>query len=146
MSLAQDLRTRRRHRGMTPWQLIQKIGRLEQEADESTCRIVELATENDGLRADRSELEAQLRRQAIQASEAIRQLEGNIRLRDRQIDDLQRKVTIGVRAEHVIAKTQELDPEEIRKHCTPVPLWQSPLADPDRTRPAWARTEPDPAA
>ncbi|MFE4420369.1 hypothetical protein [Streptomyces sp. NPDC056817] len=158
MSLT-DLRARAKHRKKSRSELVQKIGQLEREADESTCRIVALASEiddlttaNDELTAERNRLEAQLRRQAVQAGEVIRQLEKVVRLRDRQIDDLQRKVTIGVRAEHVIAKTQELDPEEIRKHCTQtrvMTLQQAhcigPVTDPGRTHPAWARTQPDPA-
>ncbi|MGW4825043.1 hypothetical protein ACWEP4_40575 [Streptomyces sp. NPDC004227] len=143
MSLIGDARTRISHRGMTPWQLIQKIGRLEREADEATSRIGNLTTENDGLRAERSQLEAQLRKTAVRASEEIRQLEGNIRLRNQRIADLERRVDVGVKAEHVIAKTQELDPEEIRRHCV-MPLWRSPLANPAHV-PTWARDdEPQP--
>lgn len=83
------------------------------------------------------------------AEKALAQAEDTIRLRDRQIDDLKRKVDVGVKAEHVIAKTQELSAEEIRRHCTPRPLWESPLANPGHI-PAWARqdddTQPLPAA
>lgn len=60
MTLAQDLKTRGKHRGLTPWQLVQKIGRLErdvrklqQEADKVTpmaARLDEQAMAIDSLR------------------------------------------------------------------------------------------------
>ncbi|MGW3196249.1 hypothetical protein ACWDBD_17015 [Streptomyces sp. NPDC001118] len=65
MTITQDLRTRRKHRGKTPFQLVQTIGRLEREADEATCQMVALATENDELRADRNRLAARLDDTAI---------------------------------------------------------------------------------
>ncbi|MET8113731.1 hypothetical protein [Streptomyces prasinus] len=65
MSITQDIRTRARHRGKTPWQLVKTIGRLEREADETTCQMVELATENDRLRADRNRISAQYEEQAV---------------------------------------------------------------------------------
>lgn len=71
MSVVQDLRTRAKHRGMTPWQLIQKIGRLEREADEATCQMVAMATENDELRAERNQLEADFDQAAIDYSAAL---------------------------------------------------------------------------
>ncbi|MGW1389998.1 hypothetical protein [Streptomyces griseoluteus] len=60
MTITQDIRTRRKHRGKTPWQLVQTIGRLEREADQQTCHLVALATENDELRADRNRVANQL--------------------------------------------------------------------------------------
>lgn len=71
MSVVQDLRTRAKHRGLTPWQLIQKIGRLEREADEATCQMVAMATENDELRAERNQLEADFDKAAIDYSAAL---------------------------------------------------------------------------
>ena len=65
MSFTQDLRTRRKHRGKTPWQLVQTIGRLEREADATTCQMVAMATEIDELRADRNQLAAQLDEAAL---------------------------------------------------------------------------------
>lgn len=69
------------------------------------------------------------------------QAEAVIRLRDQEITDLERKVAVGVKAEHVIAKTQPIPV------ITPViPLHRSPLANPAHM-PAWAVTsQPDPAA
>jgi hypothetical protein len=70
VSIAQDLRTRVRHRGKTPWQLVKTISRLEREADERTCHLVAMATENDELRAERNQLEAQLDTAGIELSGA----------------------------------------------------------------------------
>lgn len=61
------------------------------------------------------------------AEKELAQAEEAIRLRDRRIADLERRVDVGVKAEHVIAKTQELDVDEIRRHCV-MPLHQSPMA------------------
>lgn len=74
MSILQDLRTRGRHRGKTPWQLVQTIGRLERDADRLTCQIVELATENDELRADRNRIEGEREQEAIAYQAAVDEL------------------------------------------------------------------------
>lgn len=71
MSIVQDLRTRARHRGKTPWQLVQTIGRLEREADVKDCELVALATENTELRAERNQLEADFDQAAIDYSAAL---------------------------------------------------------------------------
>lgn len=60
MSLLQDVRAKARHRGRTPWQLVQKIGRLEREADDAACRMVAMATEIDELKAERNQLAEEL--------------------------------------------------------------------------------------
>ncbi|MFB6675554.1 hypothetical protein ACFCWG_24650 [Streptomyces sp. NPDC056390] len=63
-----------------------------------------------------------LKRRAETDEQTIRQLEGVVRLRDQEIDDLKRKVDVGVKAEHVIAETQPI----------PVlPLGQAPFAATD---------------
>jgi chromosome segregation ATPase len=46
------------------------------------------------------------------------QLEAVVRDKDREIADLKRKVDIGVKAEHVIAKTQEIDVTDLRNRYT----------------------------
>jgi uncharacterized coiled-coil DUF342 family protein len=71
VSVAQDLRTRAKHRGLTPWQLIQKIGRLEREADKRTCQLVAMATEIDELRAERNQLEQDFDRAAVDYATAL---------------------------------------------------------------------------
>ena len=50
------------------------------------------------------------------------QLEAALRDRERTIADLQRKVDIGVKAEHVIAKTQEIDVTDLRQRFTTGPV------------------------
>lgn len=158
MALLQDVRTKAKHRGLTPWQLVQKIRRLEQEANTAACEVIELTTEVGELTAERTRLEGDFDKAAIDLSgvredlalarEEIRQLEAAVELRDQTIEDLARKIDVGVKAEHVIAQTQELDAEQIRRHCArPIPLHQSPLAvtDPGRVPPAWARSEDDTA-
>jgi hypothetical protein len=74
VTLTQDLRTRRRHRGLTPWQLIQKIGRMEREADVRDCQLMGLATENAELRDDRNRLQHDFDGSAIDYSGAIEDL------------------------------------------------------------------------
>lgn len=71
MTITQDLRTRRKHRGKTPWQLVQTIGRLEREADATTCHMVVMATEIDELRADRNQMAEELDKAAIDYSNLL---------------------------------------------------------------------------
>ncbi|MFJ2961230.1 hypothetical protein ACIPIC_02835 [Streptomyces collinus] len=71
MSVVQDLRTRAKHRGFTPWQLIQKIGRLEREADAKDCDLVAMATRIAELTAERNQLEEQLDTAAVDYSTAL---------------------------------------------------------------------------
>lgn len=116
-----------RHRGKTPAQ-------LRAELDRATCELVGLATEIDSLRAERNQLEGQLDEAGIDLSgtredlalarKEIGQLEEAVDLRDRTIADLQRKVDVGVKAEHVIAATQELDTEQIKRICV-MPLHEA---------------------
>ncbi|MFF7184659.1 hypothetical protein ACFZAR_05370 [Streptomyces sp. NPDC008222] len=100
-----------------------------------------------GLRAQITDLE-QKRDDANErrdiAEKALAQAEETIRLRDRQIADLQRKVDVGVKAEHVIAKTQELDLRTLQERFETGPvrrLGASPLAATHPAHvPAWVRT------
>lgn len=80
------------------------------------------------------------------AERELAQAEATIRLRNQEISDLKRRVDVGVKAEHVIAKTQEIDPEEVRRYCiTPVHLSKAPFATANPGRlPILDR--PDPAA
>lgn len=68
MSVIQDLRTRGRHRGMTSFQLVQKIGSLEREADNRTCNLVKLTTTVGELTAERDLLQQQLDVAGIEVS------------------------------------------------------------------------------
>jgi len=71
MTITQDLRTRRKHRGKTPWQLVQTIGRLEREADAATCQLVAMATEIDALKAERNQLAARLDEETLAHSATV---------------------------------------------------------------------------
>jgi chromosome segregation ATPase len=71
VTITQDLRTRRKHRGKTPWQLVQTIGRLEREADVRECELVALATRVSELYGERTQLEGQLDQAAIDLSTAL---------------------------------------------------------------------------
>lgn len=68
MSLLQDVKAKAKHRGLTPWQLVQKIRRLEAGLDEATCKVIELTTEVDELKAARNQLEADFDQAAIDLS------------------------------------------------------------------------------
>ncbi|MEV0779237.1 hypothetical protein [Streptomyces sp. NPDC050428] len=74
MSIVQDLRTRARHRGRTPFQLIQKVGRLERENDGMACQLVGLTTEVGELLVARNQLERQLDEAGIELSGARQDL------------------------------------------------------------------------
>lgn len=96
-----------RHRGKSPAQ-------LRAELDEATCHLVAMATEIDGLRVNLGT-----------AGKEIRQLEDTVRLRDRTITDLERRLHVGILAEHVIAETQPMSTDEIRRVCNqPIPVLQ----------------------
>ena len=56
MSLSQDLATKAKHRGLTPWQLVQKIGLLERALDRAKCDGMDLATRESELTHERNEL------------------------------------------------------------------------------------------
>jgi nucleotide-binding universal stress UspA family protein len=71
VTIAQDLRTRAKHRGKTPWQLVQTIGRLEREADAKDCDLVAMATRIAELTAERNQLEQQLDTAAVDYSTAL---------------------------------------------------------------------------
>ncbi|MEU5900652.1 hypothetical protein [Streptomyces venezuelae] len=141
MSMLTRARHIGRHRGKTPAQ-------LKKELDQAGCTLIGLATEIDGLRAERDRLEAQLDAAGIELSgvrddlsaarKQIRHLDAVVLLRDRKIDDLNRKIDVGVKAEHVISKTQELDGEEIRRHLHASP--QAAVTNPGTVRQtSWGR-------
>ncbi|WP_030975218.1 hypothetical protein [Streptomyces sp. NRRL S-1824] len=106
-----------RHRGKTPAQLRAAL-------DEADCLLIGLATEIDEARRGRNAVEAQLDAAGIELSGAredlaaarqtIVQLEAVVKLRDQEIDKLAERIRIGIGAEHVIAKTQEIDARDIQ--------------------------------
>jgi chromosome segregation ATPase len=129
-------RKARKHRGKSGLQLQKELAAAER-------RVAALTAGIDQISAERNEANKRAEQAAIDlgtARKEIRQLEETVRLRDQQITDLQRKVDIGVKAEHVVTRTQELSVEEIRRHCIkPVPLHEAPFATTDPAHvPAWA--------
>lgn len=132
MSIGQDIRTRRKHRGKTPWQLVQTIGRLEREADEATCQLVALATENDELRADRNQLAARLDETALANQATIDELQ-------LENHELRTEVTAlraaAANATRVDVPPMVRDTSAIEDQATqPIPLWQAPFATTDPRR------------
>ena len=104
MSMLTRARSIGRHRGKTPAQ-------LRAELDEATCHLVAMATEIDELRAEQTRFVGRLDEAAINlgtAHEEIRQLEAVVRLRDQEIARLNHRIDVGIKAEHVIAKTQPI--------------------------------------
>lgn len=87
------------------------------------------------------EHEATIQRIDDRHAEVVRGLEA-------QLAEAGRRLDIACKAETAVTQTQEISVEEIRRHCTPVPLHQSPQARRDPAHvPAWARhDEPEPAA
>lgn len=165
MSLTQDIATKARHRGLTPWQLVQKIGRLEREADTRTCQLVALTTEVDGLKSERDQLEQQLDTAGIELSgeredhaRTVDRIEARhaetVDGMQRQIDDLTRRLTIGVLAEAAASQTQEIDARSLQARFADGPvvgLHNSPLAVTDPGQTSWgaareADDTPAPAA
>lgn len=71
-----------------------------------------------------------------------------IRQLETELADARSRLEVRNWADSVVTQTQEIPVEEIRRHCTPVPLHQSPQARRDPAHvPAWAhRDEPEPAA
>jgi chromosome segregation ATPase len=128
----------------------QRVRELEESVDAGIKKIGRLTAAYDQLAAERNQLADQFDQAQIDltvAREELRQAEETIRLRDREIADLERRVDIGVKAEHAVTQTQEIPIVQAPQHRV-VPLHESPLADPAHI-PAWARdddTRPIPAA
>lgn len=126
MSIVQDLRTRARHRGRTPFQLIQKIGRLERENDGMACQLVGLTTEVGELLAERNQLERQLDTDRTAATATIERLDERyvetVTEMQREIDGLKRRIQVGVLAEAAAAQTQEIDASSIRARFASGPV------------------------
>jgi hypothetical protein len=101
-------------------------------------------------------LRLQLAEQEDRHAEVIARIDARhaetVRGLERQIAELEHRLDVGVKAEHVVAKTQEIDPEEVARICAQstaginpppavtqvMPLHQSPLASPAHV-PTWAK-------
>lgn len=152
MALLQNVRSKARHRGLTPWQLVQKIRRLEQGLDETTCKVIELATENDVLKAERSWLEGEFDSAAIDRSAALEDL----RAAEDEIAYLRQRLAPFLAAE---ANTHRVDVPPMERDTTdpadqatgPIyvqPLWEAlnvHYTGPDAAKPthvpSWARED-----
>jgi len=156
MALLQDVRTKAKHRGLTPWQLVQKIRRLEQEADETTCKVIELTTEVDELKAERNQLEGDFDQAAIDLSGCREDLQAA----EAEIDYLRKRLAPFLAAEAnenaVTVPPMVRDTSAVEDQATgPIyvqTLWDAlgvgptaAVTDPGRVPPSWARSEDDTA-
>ncbi|MGW0904940.1 hypothetical protein [Streptomyces sp. NPDC002853] len=71
MSVLDTVRAFADCRGLTRRQVVQKVGQLVREADDAACRLIEMATEIDELKAERGGLEAQLDQAGIDVSTVL---------------------------------------------------------------------------
>lgn len=140
-------RSHRQHRGKSGLQLKRELAAAERRILSLTAGIDQISAERNAAekRADQAQINLGT------ALEEIRQLEDVVRLRDQEIKRLNERITVGVNAEHVIAKTQEIDVSELRRRFdtgSPVRLGASPVAttNPGRVPPSWARKANQPAA
>lgn len=153
MSVLDAIKSHGRHRKLTRLELAEKVSRLEREADEATCQLVALTTQVDGLKAERDQLQEQLDEAGIDLSGArvdhaqtVARIDARhteiVAEMQQHIDDLTRRLEIGVLAEAAASKTQEIDARELQARFAEGPvvsLHHSPQAD----SPA---DTPDPAA
>lgn len=154
MSISQDLRTRRKHRGKTPWQLVQTIGRLERTADENTCQMAAMATENDELRADRNRLAEELDNAAIDYSNLLGDRdewrEQALALWDRfgpQIAAEENATAVNVPPGYRDTSDPADQATQPIPVITPVPLSQAPFATTDPGHvPSWVKEDALPTA
>ncbi|WP_306317306.1 MULTISPECIES: hypothetical protein [unclassified Streptomyces] len=150
MSIAQDLRTRAKHRGMSPWELVKKIGRLERElaakdreADGLACQLVQLATEIDGLKRERNQLQEDFDRAAIEYSGALE----DVHTRDREIASLKAELAphraAQANRDAVTVPPMERDTTAVEDQATAPagidvkPLWEALATSPAHV-PSWA--------
>jgi transposase len=89
-------------------------------------------------------LHVQLADQEEQHAVVIARIEARhaetVRGLERELQEARERLAIACKAETAVTRTQELSVEEIRRHCTPVPLHQSPMAQTANPAhvPAWA--------
>ncbi|MFJ3563254.1 hypothetical protein [Streptomyces diastaticus] len=120
------IHARGRHRGATPAELrathredVRTIDALRAEVATLTLQLDQASVDVSGALEDRRVARAEL----AQAEQAVAD-------RDRRIADLEHRITVGVRAAHVIADTQPCPTLDGRFEHGPVRrLGASPLAD-----------------
>jgi hypothetical protein len=124
-----------KHRGKSGLQLVRELAAAE-------LKVASLTAGIDQIAAERNSAEERL----DNAGQEIQQLEETVRLRDQRIADLEHRVDVGVKAEHVIAQTQEMEiPADLRERFADGPvvaLNQTPMArrSPDHV-PGWVKDE-----
>jgi seryl-tRNA synthetase len=126
VSIGQHFRTRGKHRGQTPRQLIQTIGRLEREADAAACQIVALATEVDQLTAERNQLSARFDETVLANQAAIDTLTLE---RDELLAQLAAARAVEANAHRVTVPPMVRDTTAIEDQATePIPVLPLPEA------------------
>jgi predicted nucleic acid-binding Zn-ribbon protein len=143
VSIFDTVKAHGRHRKLTRLELAEKASRLEREADEATCQLVALTTQVDGLKAERNRLQDQLDEAGIELSGAREDHADTVARTDarhaeivaemqQQIDDLTRRLNVGVLAGAAASETQEIDARELQDRFADgsvVSLHHSPQAD-----------------
>lgn len=74
MSILDTVRAHSDCRGLTRRQVIQKVKRLQLEADSTACQLVEMVTEVDELKAERNGLQGDFDRAAVAYSGVLEDL------------------------------------------------------------------------
>ncbi|GFH34346.1 hypothetical protein [Streptomyces pacificus] len=117
MTLSQDIATKARHRGLTPWQLVQKIGRLERALDRAKCDGMDLATRVSELAAERADLEGRLDQTVIELADAHADLAA-----DRaELLEL-RAFKANILAVNAPAGSRDIDPDDAPTHPQGIPV------------------------
>lgn len=135
-----------KHRGKSGLQLQRELAAAER-------RIAALTAGIDQIAAERSTAEERLDDAQLAldtAGREIEQLEKAVNLRDKQIEQLQHRVDVGIKAEHFVTETQEIDVRALQERLAEGAvrtLNQSPQArrDPGHV-PGWVKDQPEPAA
>lgn len=123
MSLAQDIATKAKHRGLTPWQLVQKIGRLERALDRSKCDGMDLATQVSELTADRNEIADRLDQVVIELAD----IHVDLAAQTAELLEL-RAFKANILAIDAPAGDRDIDPDDQPTHPTGIdvrPLWDA---------------------
>ncbi|MFI0162311.1 hypothetical protein ACH4OH_28260 [Streptomyces albidoflavus] len=118
-------RARGRHRGATPAELRATHAEDIRTIDALRGTVVGLMAQLDQAGIDVSGALEDLR----VARAELAQAEQAVKLRDRRIADLEHRLAVGVRAEHVIADTQPCPVLDRFEHGPVRRLGASPLAD-----------------
>jgi len=143
VSILNTLVAHGRHRKLSRLELLEKVSGLEREADEATCQLVALTTQVDELKANRNQLEQQLDEAGIELSGAradhaqtVARIDARhaeiVAEMQQHIDDLTRRLNIGVLAGAAASETQEIDASELQARFADGPvvsLHHSPQAD-----------------